>query len=709
MNQTIKGVRRMKNSTKSVNNTSRNMSSYKILFSLFLLVGIASFVFSISLEDYLASTESPSSIVQQNYTVGSDTYTFVSIASKDSMILKNGEIIKNIDEIKNALTAKCFLTSYPSKSSLNSIKENVLAFNASRNVETNLGKLEEFCDSITGQTNGDEGGCVDIVSCQIACNKGSYACFQYGAGSAQFLPTLLEYANIKRSIDSNVTKILDNIQQLNSISSQSQITFSVSAKLKEISDSITLLQDLATEYVNNKLFTRPIYNFCIPVGFTMSLNTSALTSAAATTSQLRSNAACFDNINSSAQSIYNETFRRIDLYISTKAKANLQKQFDSLTVRYNVLLDKATSILEITDDSKLNDYISTIESLKQQFYSNLSRNEIDQAGFTLSTITSKLDEMDSYMSSTYSLFDQLANNKEKAEKLLEKASVVITQSDNVFYPELVRLNTEYQNLNKKLSGKVVYDELSNYVNGYSKIADDLQSLLDKKKESTTETVPSALSSSLNGVAVTILNAASAPLGIKEDEKRIWAQNIPLIVIIGFDIVILFIFAIAFFFLVLRNTAAFARAKVINKWLIIFVVLVVILALLSYALYTGINNEISSTSIYNFLASAEKSQKVVLFVEYLSSDNSTAIKSCSDKIAANLFAKGIDVETIEVVDGICRDKLLSECMVETNGVPIIQLSYSNETSMKFYTFYRTEGIIQGQESFYEKCNIADFIE
>ncbi|MEM3771138.1 MAG: hypothetical protein QXW80_02325 [Candidatus Micrarchaeia archaeon] len=685
------------------------MESTKNKFALFFILLISGIYFSINVEDYLSVSESPLSVVQQNFTSGSNIYTIVTIASKDSMVLKNGQIVKSLDEIKEALKIKCFDTSYPSKSNLESIKEKVLAFNASRNIKTSLGNLEEFCDSITGQAEGDEGGCVDLVSCQIACNKGSYACFQYGAGSAQFLPTLLEYANIKRGIDSNLSLILSNINQLDSISTPAQINFQLSSKLKEISDSILLLQDLATSYVNNKLFTRPTFNFCIPVGYTMSLNTSALSSAASIASQLRSNAACFDNIDSNAQSIYNETFRRIELYTSTKAKANLQKEFDSISTRYNYLLDKATNILGVVEDSNLNDYISNIDSLNQQFYSNLNRNEIDQAGYVISVIKTKLDEMDNYMSTTYSAFDQLSVNKERVAKLLEKASVIITPSDTVFYSELTSLNNEYLNLNKKLSGKLVYEEISNYANRYGKLADDLDSLIKRKKETATETVSSALASPLNSLAVGILDAASAPLGIKEEEKRLWAQNIPLIVIVGMDIIVLAIFGLAFFFLVLRNTSVFGKAKIMNTWILIFAAVIILLALLSYALYIGISNEISSTSIYNFISAAEKNGKVYLFVEYLSEHNSTSIKSCADKIAAQFYGKGIEVEQIDVVDGICKDRLLSECMAETDKIPLIQLSYSNETQTKFYTFYRAEGIIQGTESYFEKCNIAEFIE
>lgn len=691
---------------KNIYDISKASVAFAFMLALFAFL---SFSYAVNVEDYLASTESPSSIVLTNYTSGSDVYTFVSIASKDSMILKNGEIIKNMDEIKKALNARCFQTSYPSSSELNAIEQNVLAFNKSRNMNTSFGGLEDFCDSITGQSNGDEGGCNDLVSCQVACNKGSYACFQYAAGSATFLPTLLEYAQIKRSLDKSLNTIISDINDIKSVSSTSQSSFSLSSKLKEISDSITMMQDDADRYKKNKLFTTPTFNFCVPVGYSLNLNTTALSSAYSLISQLRNKAQCFDNVNSNAESIYNETFRRIDLYISTKAKANLQNQFNNISEKYNSLTEKATSVLSYVDDSKINEYISGIESLNQAFYSNMSKNEIDQAGYVLSVIQTRIDEFDSYLRSTYSLFDELQANKEKVESLLVKASVLISPSDSPFYADYVSFSEQYVKLNKKMSEKVDYAELQNYNSQYSSLSTKLEELIERKKTAETETVPSALSESMQGISSIVLDSFSGPLGIKEDEKRAWAKNIPLIVIAFVDIIVLVIFSLVFFFLVLRNTSAFAKSKVMNSWILIFGVVILLLALISYALYNAIGNEISSASLYKFMSKAEQNGKVYIFIEYLSSDNSTAISKCADKIAAALQMKGIEVEKIDVVDGICNNTLLSECLSETDKQPIIQLAYSQQNDSKFYTFYRPEGIITGDASYLDKCYVANFIE
>jgi hypothetical protein len=689
---------------KNINNISKVSVAFAFVLLLFAFL---SFSHALNVEDYLASTESPSSIVLTNYTSGSDVYTFVSIASKDSMILKNGEIIKNMDEIKKALNARCFNSSRLSSSQLDSIKTNVLALNSSRQAKTVFGGLEDFCDSIVGQSGPNEGNCTNSDNCLTACRGGSISCFNLAMYGVGFLDALLDYANIKRAFDGNVSSVLNTVNNLDSFSGNNAKEFL--EKINELNNSISNLRNLTTRYENNGLVSQSGFKFCLPPNYVFRLNSTALNSLVSTSSQISNNAQCFDSVNSNAESIYNETFRRIDLYVSTKAKVNLQNQFNNISEKYNSLTEKATSILSYVDDSKIKEYISGIESLNQAFYSNMSKNEIDQAGYVLSVIQIRIDEFDSYLRSTYSLFDELQANKEKVESLLVKASVLISPSDSPFYADYVSFSEQYVKLNKKMSEKVDYAELQNYNSQYSSLATKLEELIERKKTAETETVPSALSESMQGISSTVLDSFSGPLGIKEDEKRAWAKNIPLIVIAFVDIIVLVIFSLAFFFLVLRNTSAFAKSKVMNSWILIFGVVILLLALISYALYTAIGNEISSASLYKFMSKAEQNGKVYIFTEYLSSDNSTAISKCADKIAAALQMKGIEVEKIEVVDGICKNTLLSECLSETDKQPIIQLAYSQENDSKFYTFYRPEGIITGDASYLDKCYVANFIE
>ncbi len=679
-----------------------------VLVTIFLL----SFMFlahAIELTDYISTTESPLSIVQANYTSGSDVYTIVTIASKESLVLKNGDLVKDLDTIKTAINAKCFGSTYPSSATLTSIKNNVLAFNASRNAETSFGGFEEFCDSITGQTNGDEGGCKDTISCQVACNMGSYSCMQYGQGSALFIPTLLEYANVKRSIDSEVNTVLNNADLLNSASSFSQVTFNVSSKIREMYNAIKGLQDDEAIYEANKLFTTPTFAFCTPVGYVFNLNGTALSSALAATTQMLNNAACFDNVDSSANFIFNETFRRIDLYGSTKAKLNLQNQFNNLSSRYNELSDTGTSILELMDDSQISNYLSSVESLNQAFYANLSSGQTDSAGLVLSYIVDELDDFENYLNITYSSFNTMVDYRDNAEMLFEKASVVIDESDSTLYADLQTLKSKYSSLNAKLSEKIVYSEIPSFSDEFSGIVKDLEALIAKKKESNAETVPSALSSTMKGVSLAVLDTFSTPLGIKESEKRAWMTNIPLIIIGITDILLLAVFSVAFFFLVMKGSSAFLRTKVINTWIAIFAVVIVLLLGLSYALNVAISNEISSTSIYDFMSEVKDAGKVNIMVEYLSTENSTAILGCASDLEVKFIMDGVEVNKISVVDGICNDRLLTECMSDLGDEPLIQLQYSDIDDSNFYTFYKPEGIIQGGQEYFEKCYVAEFME
>jgi hypothetical protein len=110
-----------------------------------------------------------------------------------------------------------------------------------------------------------------------------------------------------------------------------------------------------------------------------------------------------------------------------------------------------------------------------------------------------------------------------------------------------------------------------------------------------------------------------------------------------------------------------------------------------------------------MSSVADSRKVNIFVEYLSTDNATAITECASKLEVKFIMEGTEVNKVLVVDGVCNDRLLTECMSDLGAEPLIQLQYSDNDSAKFYTFYKPEGIIQGDEEYFEKCYIVEFME
>ncbi|VVB74105.1 Uncharacterised protein [uncultured archaeon] len=686
--------------------TTTNFRNTTIVVFALLLMALAASAFNIN--DYMASTESPASVSQSAVTVSGVSYTVYSLAGKDSIITKGDAIVKDKSEMSLVLKAKCFDTSYPTSTELNEINSYVLAFNESRQMATSFGGLESFCDSIIGQASGDEGDCVDLTSCQIACNMGSYSCMQYAQGSATFLPELMNYANVKRSIDRSVNDVLAVSAEFKGVSSASQLSFSVSEKVGKIAADVSTLQNESANYAANKLFTRPIFEFCVPVGATLTLNNSVLSSAATKAAVLSVKAGCFDDLSARTDALFNDTFARIDLYTNTKAKGTIQEEFNTLASRYNLLVERADAATAMIEDAQLPQYITDVEALNAKYYQYVHDSQYDQAGLTVGQISSKLDEFESRLDATYVDFGPLIQNKTDALTKLDRADAIIEDADVTMSADLSRLRDRYTAISIALSAKITPEEAPAYAAQYEDIATQASALIEKKRQLEAERVPQLLSDTMRGISMTVLNSVSGPLGVKETDKRAWIANVPIIVIVFVDILILAAFSAAFFFLVLRSTKEFMKPKVMQSWGIIGIVLLLLLAGLSYALYSSLVAETSSASSFAFMKQAKAQTAVSLFVERLSADDATAIDSCSAKVESALQAAGIAVSKTEIIDGVCSDRPLADCLSDTQ-VPMVRLKFSNANSTAFYTFYRTEAIASGDAQYFDECTISQLIE
>jgi hypothetical protein len=176
----------------------------------------------------------------------------------------------------------------------------------------------------------------------------------------------------------------------------------------------------------------------------------------------------------------------------------------------------------------------------------------------------------------------------------------------------------------------------------------------------------------------------------------------------FDIVLLAIIFLAFFFVVWNKTKVFLRAKVLGTWALIFAFIILVVLGLSFALNSLMSDAIGPVSYLNFASHLASSESVYLFVEYSSSASTVAIANCADKVEAALNATGKIVTKVNVVDGVCQDQLYSECLTQVGGNPLVKLKYASTNSSTFYTFYKIEGIVSGDAKYFNECAIADLI-
>lgn len=665
------------------------------------------YVFSaLDLENYLYATENKSLLRNVSVTLDSTAYTVVTLTGKDILVIKADNLVRNQTEIENVLRQRCFISSYPSSSDLDSISSNTQIFNDSRNSPTNFGPAEDTCVRYVGQDKAD---CYDLTSCNNACAF-DYSCFTISQGvGLDFFDSLLKFANIRKGLNGNVSAIISTVSELKSVTSASQLTFSFSSKLTSISDKVGILNSLAKNMTLLMIMKSPSaggYGVCSL--FVPAFNTSALSAVLTTTTILSGKTACFDSVSTAARNLLNETNSRVDYYTGTKQKSNLQSRYDDLMARYSGLSANVTGMNTIFNDPTLNAFIIDIDNSSALFIQEMNAGQADQAGLDLSLLDSKISDLENYLLSVGSSYADLQTARVGAKKALDKADIAVT-ADGALLSDVNNQWAKYNNQESILTSKITYEQTNTSIALYLGIEGNVSAALASRKAIESERAQSVVASSLRGVSLTVLNVISGPMGIRESEKRSWMSSIPKVLIFIMDIIAVAAFAVAFFLLVWRKTQEFMRKKIMMTWVAIFIFFILLVAGVSYALTSILGTETDRIGFYSFLPNLEKSNETIaIFMERSSTENAGPMQACATAIADKLAALNKTSVTIDVVDGVCNETILSECLAKLGSAPLIDLKYASKNETSFYSFYRVEADITGDEAYFNTCTVADLI-
>ena len=578
------------------------------LFIICILCISLTFSYSGNPADYLYEGENPLYLSNSTITFKGENYTLYSIGGKEIFLIKNNSFVKNLDEIKKVLNEKCFVSNYITKSEIEKIRENVLAFNASRNSMTRLGPSEKTCMMYTGQ---DRAECYDITSCNNACAL-DYACFAISQGAGmEFFDNLLAFSKIRKGFDGNVTLIMNILSQLD-VSSSEEINFNVSEKLNSIYNSISSLDSLSRNLTALKLFKTPEvggYGICFPPTY----NTTALSSSTIIISGYIEKSACFEEVNNVSSKILNETLSREEYYLTAKKKVALQNKFDSLSERFNELKLFGAEIKSIFVDEKIDEYVNEINNISQKYYYDMAAGYYDLASSDLVRMEEKIDNFEAYLNTSNVSYSKLKSSIDKVMQKIDTINLIIRKDDPA-YEEVKKINLSME--------KIKYEEVDGKVNELDSIREKLDEIIERKKKFEATRAPSFFAGIAKSISVPILESISDPLGVKEEEKKYWITGIPLLVMLVADVLILAILFILFFFIVLKKQAIFMKGKVLQSWAVIFGVIIVLLLGVTFAINSLISMETGPVSLISFVEELKKSDSIYILPQYPSGMNET---------------------------------------------------------------------------------------
>lgn len=670
---------------------------HRIAFGLFLLLLLPSTAGSLELSEYLKPDEKITSNVSILY--AGTNYTLVFVNGIETFLLKIDKFVEDGVEVENVLMYRCFLTSYPSRGDLEDIRVKLDKFTASRNGSTPFGPAEDVCTKLTGQDKKD---CADVNTCIQACNLVMPYCFEaLQAFKLPFAEALFDFSNAKKGLDGNYSAALTKLSFLAGVSFD-QLNFNVTAELSELYAKIAAMQMLVANMSSNKLFVRAKdggYEHCPPIPF----DVMALNSAYAKVSALLSAAACFDDVPSLSVRVVNRTAERIAYYMATRERAALEVLFDEKIAEYNNLTVRAVAILRIFRDERLPRCMSDIEQLASQFRGEIARAEYGGAASTMRILAMKIAEYADLINASEGHYRELVSARASARDDLERAEIVVPMGDPS-HADVVAARETFVRLEGALP--INYTEKDEFVSAYLNVSNTTSAAAQRALATAAARAPSVIAGAAREISLAILRAIEGPLAIREAEKRNWMAAIPLVVLIVADVAILAVVFVAWFTFVWRRADIFLRARILRMWTAIFAGLTVILALATVAVNTMLAGETGKVSFATFWNAARGHAEARIIIQRAANESAVPLESCATKLAAALAALNISTMRVSIVDGVCEG-IPAECLAVAD-VPHFKLMYGvNETT--FYTFYKIEAEISGDESYFEKCTIAKLIK
>jgi ABC-type multidrug transport system fused ATPase/permease subunit len=418
-----------------------------------------------------------------------------------------------------------------------------------------------------------------------------------------------------------------------------------------------------------------------------------------TVSQALEKVSCFDKSDEDASKILNETLSREEYYLNEKRRVALQSRFDALSERLNDLKLFGAEIKSMFIDDKIDDYISDIDNSSKKYYYDMAGGYYDFAASDLAAIEEKIDTLEAYLNVSNLSYSKLKGALDAASQKLETVNLII-QKDSPIYDEISKMNLSI--------GKIRYEDVDTKVNEINSISQRLDEIIEKEKSTEATRAPSFFAGIAKSISIPIIESIADPLGIKEEEKKYWISGIPLLVMLVADVIILAILFIAFFFIVLKKQNVFMKGKVLQTWAVIFGVVIVLLLGVTFAINSLISKETGEVPLISFVHEIKKADTIYILPEYLSGMNETYVKECAEKIGTVLEAVNKSVNVSDVVDGVCMETTVNECLKRINA-PVIIMKYAQNNSASFYTFYKTEAEIKGTNDYFKKCAISKVID
>ena len=690
----------------------------------YLLAAIAlllclSYAAEFDVQPYLYSGEQASAVNYTTFQSTAGTATLVLINGDETFLLLDGSIVTDKTQISSVLTEYYTKNFYPSQDELSKLYGYALAFNKSRNYQTQFGPSEQTCMQATLLTVKP---CTDLSSCV---QTATLICYLQGSDSCDTDTLSVDILAYKNDVDS-----LNSAWDKFSSAYNSLGPTTLSASFSSMDDAFVQMQTAAAQTAQSNLRFPDngvaSCSDCLGICPDVHFDTASITAGRAMISQLESKTSYFALLGTTVDKISIATQERETYRAGEEMAVLYQPKFDAAEKQFGSLKTQADEAESLVADSG---FVSTANAFLD----------------TETELSQKMEKRD------FTGFDALLLQYQSAGKALQ---LVINNSTVAYYKALdsqdkagdAIIEAEWR-VNKLSNTSVVaYNSLAERKNKldaqfkppetsaqYYALAGSYDNLTTDAKAYIAAST--SFQDSVFGVGNTIgrasvdgaMSIASSMVPVSFKTRQSVAKYVPVLVVGGIDIAML-IAAIAVFVAAFYRFRGFFRSKLaISGWVLTMLAFVFVLLIGSVGLYSIISNSDQFVSYDEFSAALSSSGSAAVIIEQGGVPDSTAkaMGACADSIVAQLKLQNKATSKYYITGNLCTSVVpkssngtttvyetktgipAATCLNSIPDIPVFDLQYSAENQAPTFTTVVTkQAIIKGNEAYYGKSPMCD---
>lgn len=697
------------------------MNNTKVFIILLFIIALG---WSFSIGDYLTSNESTDDITYTDMVGPEGAYVMYYLNNVPIMLVYNDKIIEDNETIREVLLRYYFDKDFPKENELNEIINKTIAFNESRKNLYNYGNIhtysppEAYCIQITGLKFKD---CYDKESCLLACASVPVCKYALeGIGDDEsFLEGMQYLKSDTDGLTESVDKILNISEALKEIS-YSDYNESIASDLTELISEMRKIKSYKQSIEDNFLFSdllpsEGLQSYCAPVNYSSEIS-SDLNSLADTYDARLQNLMNIDELTSELVERTNER-KHIKVMLDTESEYG--QRFSELENKYNNIYSKYVRVSKIVNDSSLKTDMNVLKNKK-----NIARDLVYSANYSKADLTMKqfniLAEdfevkVNAYFNKTSKIeeFQEISNKKIIiAEWDMEIENVLLSQ-------QLQDLKMRKSALDERISGKLSPDEIDEVIMEYQGVLDEIDEIIQVKKEHALDAVLDKVISATNKYSNTLASAyVSVTGGTYEQRKQVRDFILPATLVMV-DLVAISSFIAAFVYMIASGKIRLHKVAAI-LWSFIFIAFFMTVAGGSIASYILINEKTNKSSFDAFYSDALASNNTAIILDKrageIKEDCAISLKSTlENEMNKTVYyywfeLDGCSKRSVTGVEDVSHEKVsINACEEEIESMPSIIMKRSDADKTWFSMKYIASAQIQGSEDYIHQCQLNTILK